>query len=211
MLKKILSLVLKLAIVVLVWILLSYYYPRLSPERNAITEIAVTASPTSMFAALPALSPTLPPASGQGTELPATSTALPAPPAPLSAVNAPLKEIEISAEETTKGIMLTVTGGVENYDYRMGPLAEGVYALGPNRKFLVYVANNGMVYVSRLGESSFQKVEDARRAFRALNKQVDPYFELSFRDTGSVYILFIYEGRFGETLQVILPQTWTRY
>jgi hypothetical protein len=122
-----------------------------------------------------------------------------------------MKEIEVFDEKTSKGIVLTVNGGIENYNYSLGPLAKGVYALGPNRNFLVYVTNNGMVYLNKLGESNFQKVEDARRAFKALNKQVDPYFELSFHDTGFVYILFIYEGRFGEALQVILPQAKTHH
>jgi hypothetical protein len=208
-LKNVLSLVSKLAIVVLVWILLSNYYLRLSFEKTAITEISVATSPTRGPLVIPPLESTLPPAPEPITETPAEFKTLPSYPNPMSNASQPLKAIEIFDEETAQGILLTVTGGIESYDYRLGPLAKGVYALGPNSKFLVYVTNNGMVYINRLGEPNFQTVEDARRAFSALNKQVDPYFELSFHDTGFVYILFIYEGRFGETLQVTLPRTKT--
>jgi len=215
-LKYVLSFVSKIVVVILVWTLLSFYFPRLPFGKPVTSKIPVAASPTRGPLAIPPLKSTFPPApeENSGTPAypnPADSTTLPAYPTSSFNTNSYLQVIEIFDEETAQGIMLTVTGGIENYNYRLGPLAEGVYALGPNNNFLVYVTNNGMVYLNRLGEPNFQTVEDARRAFQALNKHVDPYFELSFHDTGFVYVLFIYEGRFGETLQVPLPRTKTHY
>ena len=208
--KNLLLFMLRLAIVVLVWVLLSNYYPQLSFGNDVVTSTPVIVSPTLE----PIVIPTLPSDANseveRSLENPATVSALPATSTPLPTTE-PVKALEIVIDNTQKGTILTVTGGKENYHYQLGPLAKGVYAVGPNQRFLVYVANNGIVYINRLGENRFQEVENIKHSFKALNKHVEPSFELSFHDTGYVYILFVYDGRFGETVQVILPRLITHF
>jgi len=209
-LKNLLFLILRLTIVVLVWVLLSTFYPRFSFEKDFVTSTPVIATPTLEPFIIPTLNLDSALASERSIETQAAVTALPVTSTPLPTVE-PVKELEVIVDDTQKGTLLTVTGGKENYHYRLGPLAKGVYALGPNQRFLVYVSNGGIVYISRLGETRFQEVENVKHSFKALNKHVEPSFELSFHDTGYVYILFIYDGRFGETVQVILPRLITHF
>ena len=193
----------------MVWILISIYYPRFSSDTPI--ELQVTETPTFNFTVPTLLAAETASVPEKATETLESFTGLQATPIPTSATATVHQSVEVTTENTNKGTILTVTGGLENYDYRLGPLAKGVYAIGPNQKFLVYLTNNGIIYVHRFGNFGFQEVENANREFMALNKHVEPRFKLSFHDTGYVFILFIHEGRFGEDRQVILPRTMTYY
>ena len=208
--KNLFLFILKVSVFIFVWVLLSFYFPRFSFEEAVVTATPVIVSPTLEPLIIPTLNPANTLMAKQSLEVPATVTARPVASTALP-TGEPLRALEVVVDNTQKGVLLTVSGGLENYHYRLGPLAKGAYALGPNQHFLVYVTNGGTVYINRLGETHFQKVEVVKHSFSALNKHVDPSFELSFHDTGYVYILFIYEGRYGETVQVILPRTITHF
>lgn len=189
--------------------LISIYYPRFSSDEPV--KVQVTETPTFNFTVPTLLAAETPSLPEKPTETLQAFTVLQATPIPTSATAVAHQLVEITAVDTTKGTILTVTGGLEDYDYQLGPLAKGVYAMGPNRKFLVYLTDSGIIYVHRFGNFGFQEVENANREFMALNKHVEPRFELSFHDTGYVFVLFIHEGRFDEDRQVILPRTMTYY
>lgn len=139
------------------------------------------------------------------TKVPAA--VIPPTPRPTSVSTRKLK-ISISLKDTSSGDFLEVTGGTENYNYRIGPLASGAYALGPNNKFLVYVANDGWVYVARMGDTNLHRVVTLKDKLEAILKSDTPRFDLSFTQA-EAFTLIIYERVFAQTETVVLPRAWT--
>jgi hypothetical protein len=152
-----------------------------------------------------------------------TSTPLPAQLTPTTTDTAKIPTIQANPASTESlpssviiqqaylpdGMYLTISGPTLPTTYRLGPLARGAYALGPNGLFMAYVTNDGQVFALRLSNGYFARVADLRRILSSSLKNVDPYYRLSFYDAGFVMFLIIYEDGFDETNPVWLPRSIT--
>lgn len=121
----------------------------------------------------------------------------------------PQINVELIIEDELKGDYLTVKGGDQNYNYRLGPLAKGTYAVGPNNKFIVYLTDYGMIYAAKIGNPNFIKIDNVKRQYSATSKNVKPKFDLSFFQTDYAYYLVIVEGIFSQRDSFILPREIT--
>lgn len=117
--------------------------------------------------------------------------------------------ITILEEADAGGIFLRISGQDLPAGYRVGPLAAGVYAVGPNRRFLVYVTSRGRVYGLRLGNSQVVEVANIAHNLIAIERNEEPSITLSFVQSGSSTYLVIVEGRYSESISVELPRALT--
>ncbi len=91
-----------------------------------------------------------------------------------------LNSVVLTAKDTPKGDYLEVCANGNMYE--IGPLAKGAFAVGPNNKFFIYCANNGLVYAVRVGDTKLQPIGDVKD-FSAIIRNDVPIFEIVF--TGS--------------------------
>jgi hypothetical protein len=85
--------------------------------------------------------------------------------------------VSISVDDTASGDFLRVCADGEEYD--VGPLPKGVYAIGPNQKFFVYVTSAGDVYAVRIGDTRLTPIGDVSD-FTTIRERRVPQFELEF-------------------------------
>ncbi len=173
---------------------------------EALVQTSIASMPT--FAP----SPTPPPA-----EVPPTATAtasLPTPtltlifqPSPTATPSLTECPLIVTLTDTKAGDLLHVRRCEDNLEYDLGPLAKGVYAAGPNYKFIVYVANNGYLYAARVGEDHLSLLKDLvkERNYTAVNRGVPPRFVISFRGEAPYYKIILYEGRFAQKYEYSVP------
>jgi hypothetical protein len=88
--------------------------------------------------------------------------------------------VVLTAKDTSKGEYLEVCSNDQSYE--IGPLAKGAFAVGPNNKFFIYCANNGLVYGVRVGDTKLQLIGDVKD-FSAILRDDIPIFQIEF--TGS--------------------------
>ena len=119
--------------------------------------------------------------------------------------------IIITATDTKAGDVIHVQRCEDNLEYDLPPLATGIYAVGPNLKFLVYVTNNGMVYISKIGEPYLVLVVNLKREgkYKAINKRVPPVFSISFSGKEPQYKIVILEKKFWQRYSYDLPVNLT--
>ncbi|MDD2921370.1 MAG: hypothetical protein PHQ36_03720 [Anaerolineales bacterium] len=88
----------------------------------------------------------------------------------------------ITRTDTKAGDVLHILRCEDKLEYDLGPFAKGIYAAGPNNNFIVYVADNGMVYAARMGEQYISVIVNPARErfFVAVNKNAPPKFSISF-------------------------------
>jgi hypothetical protein len=115
--------------------------------------------------------------------------------------------IVISVTDTKKGDILHILRCEDGFEYDLGPLAKGVYAVGPNDNFLVYVTIDGFVYASRIGDSSMYNLYDLENEhiFTVFNKGVLPDFKISFAGEGPNYKLVLLEKNYDQKRVYDLP------
>jgi hypothetical protein len=101
---------------------------------------------------------------------------------------------------------LHIFGG--GYDYKIEPLANGLFLLGPNKKFLVYFTNNAEVYAGRIGSPYLVEIAKLAYEFPA-TREGNALFELSLQKNGVIYTLVIYEKRYNSRNSVVIPTTLT--
>lgn len=166
---------------------------RFSPAVPSPTFVLPTQEPTSRPLIIPVEQTAVPTLPGGG--IPSTP--------PLSAEN-----ITIILQDTKEGDFLIVSGGSVNYSYRLGPLAKGAYALGPNQKFIAYITNDGEIFAARIGNLNFIRVGDLKKRLMAVIKRVEPIYVLSFHEAAA-YTLIIYERIFDEKDSIVLPRAIT--
>lgn len=114
--------------------------------------------------------------------------------------------VAIREEHTLKGMFLTLTGDDLPVPYRLGPLARGAYAIGPNQRFMVYITNAGQVYALRLGRPHFLRLVNLKHDLSAGARDVAPSFRLSFVEGEYAIFVLIDELIYGQRLQVMLPR-----
>jgi hypothetical protein len=156
----------------------------------------------SATAVLPLTSTSVPPQSALPT-LGATAAAT------ATATSTPV--VTIVEDHTAEGMFLTLGGPGIVGEYRVGPLARGAYAVGPNGRFLIYVSNSGWVYGMRLGEgrSHFKRIVNLKRSLAALSRNDEPSYELTFVDAEYLVVLIIHERAYNESIPIWLPRAIT--
>jgi len=113
----------------------------------------------------------------------------------------------VTRNETNKGVMLHVRRCEDNLEYDLGPLAKGVYAVGPNGKFIIYVTHSGMLYATNIGNTRLSLLVNLRRAgsFVAFNKNVQPVFVISFYGEAPRYRLILTEKKYNQRRAFYIP------
>jgi hypothetical protein len=120
--------------------------------------------------------------------------------------------IVVKKENTRKGDVLHILRCEDGLEYDLGPLAIGVYAVGPNDKFLVYVTLTGVIYASRIGDRTLSALYNLAREhiFTVFNKQVTPDFVLSIIGEEGFYKLVVVEKNYNQKRVYDLPSRITR-
>jgi len=115
--------------------------------------------------------------------------------------------IVITPSQTRKGTMLHVLRCDDRLEYDLGPLAKGVYAVGPNDRFLVYVSLNGYIFAARIGERVLTNVFNLEKEhiYTVFNKKVTPDFKISFAGDGPFYELVLVERFYDQKRVYDLP------
>ncbi len=120
--------------------------------------------------------------------------------------------IVVTQTDTDKGDLLHILRCEDGLEYDLGPLAKGVYAVGPNDNFLVYVTIGGVVYASKIGERHFTILYNLVREkiFTVFNKGVSPDFKISFSDGTPIYRLVLLEKNYDQKRMYDLPTRITQ-
>ena len=115
--------------------------------------------------------------------------------------------IVVSVTDTKKGDMLHILRCEDGLEYDLGPLAKGVYAVGPNDKFLVYVTIDGFVYASRIGDPYLYNLYDLKNEhiYSVFNKKVTPDFKISFAGESPLFKLVLLERNYDQKRVYDLP------
>jgi len=180
--------------------------PTISVEAIVATQLA--AMPTNTITPLPAL----PLPSVTSTATPFTFLATPTltlfyDPTITATQSLADCPIIITRTDTKAGDMLHVLRCEDKLEYDLGPFAKGIYAVGPNLKFIVYATDNGYVYTAALGSKDLILVANLVREkkFAAINRGVRPYFVISFWGEAPHYRLVLTDKRFGQKFMYDLP------
>jgi hypothetical protein len=119
--------------------------------------------------------------------------------------------IVVTVTDTDAGDVLHILRCEDGLEYDLGPLAKGVYAVGPNDKFLIYVSLSGFVYGARIGEPFVNVLFNllTEREFSVLNKKVLPNFKISFVGEAPNYGLVLLERNYDQKRMYELPSRIT--
>jgi hypothetical protein len=119
--------------------------------------------------------------------------------------------IVVTQTDTDKGELLRILRCDDGLEYDLGPLAKGMYAVGPNDKFLIYITLSGVVYGSRIGERSMLTLVNLKREhiFTVFNIGTEPDFVISFSDGDPVYKLVLTEKSYNQKRAYDLPTRLT--
>lgn len=115
--------------------------------------------------------------------------------------------IVVKVTDTKKGDILHILRCEDGLEYDLGPLAKGVYAVGPNDKFLVYVTVDGFVYASRIGDRYMYNLYDLKNEhiYSVFNKKVTPDFKISFAGEWPLFKLVLLERNYDQKRVYELP------
>ena len=115
--------------------------------------------------------------------------------------------IVVSVTDTKKGDMLHILRCEDGLEYDLGPLAKGVYAIGPNDKFLVYVTIDGFIYAARIGDPYLHNLFDLKNEhiYSVFNKKVTPDFKISFAGESPLFKLVLLERNYDQKRMYELP------
>ncbi|MBL0347102.1 formylglycine-generating enzyme family protein [Candidatus Villigracilis affinis] len=112
-------------------------------------------------------------------------------------------DVIITEKDTPKGIYLEVCANGSTSE--IGPLAKGAFAVGPNKKFFVYCANNGLVYAVKVGDTRLQPIGDVKD-FSAIIRDDVPVFEIEFMGEGP-YKVTIREVKYKQNSTFSIPRS----
>ena len=183
--------------------------PNLLPTLSYI-ETSVKLTVTAMSESLP--TPTLTPTPSFTLTPSPTTTLFFAPTATSTQQWIACPGIVVTVTDTDNGDMLHVLRCDDGFEYDLGPLAKGVYAVGPNNKFLVYVTVDGFIYASRIGDSYMYNLYDLghEHIFTVFNKRVAPDFKISFAGEAPNYKLVLLERNYDQKRPYDLPARITQ-
>jgi Tol biopolymer transport system component len=102
-----------------------------------------------------------------------------------------------------KGYYLQFCIGANKYNY--GALASGVYIVGPQTRYFVYVSNGGYVFAARMGDPTLTRIGNVRSFIAIHASDLDPNFELRFI-TGYPHLVQVVELRYKQKETFTLPK-----
>jgi hypothetical protein len=112
--------------------------------------------------------------------------------------------IVVQVTDTEKGEMVHVLRCEDSLQYDLGPLPKGVFAVSPDDEYIVYAAQDGVIYAARIGATSLTVIRKTAREFYTFGQDMAPIYKLTF--TGeSPYVLEVYEARYGQNLPIRMP------
>jgi hypothetical protein len=180
------------------------------PSTLSSIETSVKLTVTAMSASLPTPTPTpVPSATFTPSPIP---TLFFAPTATSTQQWLACPGIVVTLTDTKKGDMLHILRCEDGLEYDLGPLAKGVYAVGPNDKFLVYVTIDGFIYASKIGEPYMYNLYDLahEHIYTVFNKKVAPDFKISFVGEWPFINLVLLERNYDQKRVYELPSWITR-
>jgi hypothetical protein len=114
--------------------------------------------------------------------------------------------VSITIEDTKKGHYLNIARSTDQLVYKLGPLAEGTYKVGPTDDFLIYCTNDGAVYASKLGDPFLQLIGSVKY-FTAILRNSIPKYEIDIFFNNGAYKVNIRERLFGQNEIIVIPRT----
>jgi len=116
--------------------------------------------------------------------------------------------VTVTVDTTQKGDYLNISRSSDNLKYRLGPVASGTYAIGPNDKFLIYCTNDGNVYAAKLGAQYLTLIGDVK-IFTAVQRDAPPNFQLVIFMNNNRYKVDVRESRFNQNEVFVIPGKFT--
>ena len=116
--------------------------------------------------------------------------------------------VTVEVESTSKGDYLNISRSSDNLKYRLGPIASGAYAIGPNDNYLIYCTNSGDVYAAKFGAQYLTLIGDVRK-FSAIQSNVPPNLQLVIFMNNNRYKVDIRESRFSQNEIFVIPAKFT--
>jgi hypothetical protein len=115
--------------------------------------------------------------------------------------------IVVIVRDTEQGDFLHVLRCEDNYEYDIGPLTKGAFAVSPDDQYIVYASINGLLYGSKIGDPVLYTIKNLKRdgPFTVFPKKIVPKFELKFVGDAPPYVLNVYESRYGQNFPVKMP------
>lgn len=115
--------------------------------------------------------------------------------------------IVVTVNDTEQGDILHILRCEDQYEYNVGPLTKGAYAVSPDDKYLVYAGVNGILYAAKIGDPTLYKIMDLKREgpFVAFAKKAIPDFKLHFIGETAPFVLEIFEAQYPQNFPVNLP------
>ena len=116
------------------------------------------------------------------------------------------KQFQVQELPSGKGLYLAISGPGLPAGFRVGPVAKGAHAVGPNGRFLIYVSDSGGVFILHFGSPQFVQIANFKRKLISAQMRVEPQFEISFAQAEFALYLIIREQRFAQYFQLVLPR-----
>ena len=91
--------------------------------------------------------------------------------------------------------------------YEIGPLAQGVARVGPNKKFFIYITSYGEIYAARVGQTKPQFLTKIKW-FEMINKDDEPDMEIKFLGDHP-YRLYVKENALNQDETFNIPRAIT--
>jgi hypothetical protein len=112
--------------------------------------------------------------------------------------------VTITVEDSAKGDYLTIHRSTDNLEYKIGPIAKGVYAIGPNDVFWVYCTLGGSVYAAKIGDPRLTTIGSVKY-FAAIKRNVLPDFRIVIHANNNLYKAEIMESKYVQNETFNIP------
>ena len=115
--------------------------------------------------------------------------------------------IVVTVNDTEKGDILHIKRCEDGFEYDIGPLTKGAFAVSPDNKYLVYAGVNGILYGAKIGDTTLYTIKNLKKEgpFVTFGKKVTPIFRLKFVGDAPPYVLDVYEAQYLQNFPVRMP------
>jgi hypothetical protein len=116
--------------------------------------------------------------------------------------------VTITMEDTPQGNYLVVKRTTDHLEYKLGPIADGVFAIGPNNEFFVYCTDDGQVYAAKIGVKILSPIGDVKY-FTAIRRDTKPSFSIVIFFNNNFYRANVQEKLFNQNEIILIPKNIT--